>query len=154
MNLPEKSVLCPYLAPKPSRSLIAYLLGLHAAALLAAWLNPLSVWLKLPISLCVLMSLWLTYNTQANSPEIAGLQLKPDDTWLLRFSKGGDVEASLLGSSIANPWFVLLYFKADSKQFSLLMPRDSLANEDYRKLLVALKVIRIGEGQVDSNRSR
>ena len=152
--MPEKSVLCPYLALKPSRSLIAFLLGLHAAALLAAWSNPLSVWLKLLISMCVLMSLWLTYKTQSNSPEIAGLQLKPDDTWLLHLSKGGEVEASLLGSSIANPWFVLLYFKADSKQFSLLMPRDSLANEDYRKLLVALKVIRIGEGQVDSNRSR
>ena len=133
---------------------MTFLLGLHAAALLAVWLNPLSVWLKLLISLCVLMSLWLTYKTQTNIPEIAGLQLKPDDTWVLHLSKGGDVETSLSGSSIANPWFVLLYFKADSQQYSLLMPRDSLAKEDYRKLLVALKVVRIGEGQFDSYRSR
>jgi len=145
--LPEKSVLCPYLAPKPSRSLAAFLLAIHILALLAAWVNPLAVWLKLPLSLCILISLWLAFKHRANGPEIKGLQLKPDNSWVLHLAQGGEVEARLLGSSIANPWFVLLHFRTEKIRYSVLIPRDSLPPEDFRKLRVALRVVKLGDGK-------
>jgi hypothetical protein len=150
--LPEESALCPYLAPKPSRRLALFLLAIHGLSLLAAWLNPLGIWLKLLLTLCVLFSLWLAFKRNGNGPEIAGLQLKPDNSWVLHLAPGSEVEARLLGSSIANPWFVLLHFKTENKRYSVLLPRDSLEPEAFRRLRVALKVVKIGQakGPVDS----
>jgi hypothetical protein len=150
--LQEKSAPCPYLAPKPSRRLALFLLTVHVLSFLAAWLNPLAIWLKLPLSLCVLFSLWLAFKRHANGPEIAGLQLKPDESWDLHLARDEKAEARLLGSSIANPWFVLLHFKTENKRYSVLMPRDSLEPEAFRRLRVALKVVKIGgaKGPIDS----
>ena len=143
--MPEKSALCPYLAPKPSHSLAVFLLAVHALAFVAAWANLLEIWLKLLFSLCVLFSLWLAFKQRMNGPEIAGLQLKPDGSWLLRLSSGGDIEAKLLGSSIANPWFVLLHLRTENKRFSMLIPRDSLEPDAFRRLRVALLVVGVGD---------
>ena len=149
--MPEKSVLCPYIAPKPSRSLAFFLLVVHALSLLACWLNLLAFWLKLLLSLSVLISGWLNYKALINGPVIKGIQLKPDESWELHLANGEKLEASLLGSTIANPWFVLLHFKAEKKKYSLLIPRDGLEPEDFRRLRVALKVVKIAEGTIPSD---
>jgi len=140
--LPPKSVLLPYLAPKLSRALALALLGIHVLAFLAAWLNPLPVWLRLLLSLSVLLSLWLSYRSK---PQIIGIRLQPEGYWLLDSANNTELEASLLGSSIVNPWFVLLHFQAETRRYSLLICRDSLDVEAFRRLRVALKVTGMGE---------
>ena len=145
MNLPEKSALCPYLAPKPSHSLALFLLAAHALAFVAAWANLLELWLKLLLSVSVALSLWHVFKERANSHEIAGLQLKPDGSWMLRLSSGDDIEAKILGSSIANPWFVLLHLQTENKRYSMLIPRDSLEPDDFRRLRVALVVVGVAD---------
>ena len=145
MNLPEKSALCPYLAPKPSHSLALFLLAAPALAFVAAWANLLELWLKLLLSVSVALSLWHVLKERANSHEIAGLQLKPDGSWMLRLSSGDDIEAKILGSSIANPWFVLLHLQTENKRYSMLIPRDSLEPDDFRRLRVALIVVGVAD---------
>ncbi len=125
-----------------------FLLAVHALAFVAAWLNLLEIWLKLLLSLCVLFSLWLAFKQRAYGPEIAGLQLKPDGSWLLRLAAGGDIGAKILGSSIANPWFVLLHLQTENKRYSMLIPRDSLEPDAFRRLRVALIVVGVGVGEV------
>jgi len=137
--LPQASALCPYLAPKPSRALAALLLLAHALSLLAAWLNPLSIWLRLALSAGVLAGGWLALRNWRR-PGVAGLRQKPDGHWTLRDGAGADIEASLLGSSLANPWFALLHFRAESRRFDVLVCRDSLPEEAFRRLRVALEI--------------
>ena len=143
--MPEKSALCPYLAPKPSHSLAVFLLAVHALAFVAAWANLLEIWLKLLLSLGVAISLWRAFKNRTKDPDIIGLQLKPDGSWMLRLSTGGDIEAKLLGSSITNPWFVLLHLQTENKRYSMLIPRDSLEPDDFRRLRVALIVVGVGD---------
>jgi hypothetical protein len=139
MPLPQKSALCPYLTPSPSPSLRAVLLGLHGLALLAAGLNPLAIWLRLVLAGVVLASLGLELR-RYRSPAIVGLQLKSDGFWALQGRDGPEIESSLLPSSLVNPWFVLLHFRSGDQSHSLLICRDSLSEDDFRKLRVALKV--------------
>ena len=122
-----------------------FLLVAHALAFVAAWANLLEIWLKLLISVSAALSLWKVFKDRANGPEIAGLQLKPDGSWMLRLSSGGDIEAKILGSSIANPWFVLLHLRTENKRYSMLIPRDSLEPDDFRRLRVALLVLGAGD---------
>ena len=121
------------------------LVAAHALAFVAAWANLLEIWLKLLLSVSVALSLWHVFKDRANGPEIAGLQLKPDGSWMLRLSAGGDIEAKILGSSIANPWFVLLHLQTENKRYSMLIPRDSLEPDDFRRLRVALLVLGAGD---------
>ncbi len=167
----EKSALCPYLAPKPSRGLTAFLLGVHGLSFLAAWLNPLDIRIRLLVSLGVLTSLWLSLRRSRTGPEIRGIRLKPDGSWSLHTKDGAEIEAHLMRSSLANPWFVLLHFLAEEDsanaegrapsnatfrpgsvkksgfasrlhppRYSVLICRDSLDLDAFRRLRVALRV--------------
>jgi hypothetical protein len=120
--------------------LAAFLWAVHALSLLAAWLNPLPAWLRLALSLCVLLSLRRALRRNREGTGITGLRLKPDGSWTVR-AGDAEVEASLLGSSLATPWFVLLHWRAETGRLSLLACRDSLDPDAFRRLRVALKVI-------------
>ena len=122
-----------------------FLLVAHALAFVAAWANLLEIWLKLLLSVSIALSLWHVFKDRSNAPEIAGLQLKPDGSWILRLSADNDIEAKLLGSSIANTWFVLLHLQTENKRYSMLIPRDSLEPDDFRRLRVALIVVGVGD---------
>lgn len=163
--MPEKSVLCPYIAPKPSRGLGTLLIGIHALAFLAAWLNPLPVSLHLLLSAAVLLSAGWHLRRSINrvkgtekliklleklfqsQPEIPGLALKSDNSWALTLSTGEIIEASLLGNSILSPWFVLLHFRTEKNDRQVLICRDSLEPDTFRRLRVALRVVTFDDGK-------
>lgn len=139
-RLPDKSVLCPYLSPKPSPALRSFLVGVHALALVAAGLSPVPLALRIALALAVVWSLWQSWRTYLN-PAIVGLRLLPDGSWRLSWQGGGEIDARLLGSSISSPWFVLLHLRTgQARRHNLLICRDSLEPESYRRLRVALRV--------------
>jgi hypothetical protein len=113
-------------------------LFLHGLALLAAFLNPLPIAMRLAVSAVVMLSLWLNLRRWRH-PLIAGLSQRPDGGWRLYSAKGAEFEASLLGSSLANPWFVLLHLRTESARLNLLLCRDSLPEDGFRRLRVALQ---------------
>ena len=115
---------------------------------LAAWLNPLPVGLRLLLSSSVLLSLWLASRSK---PEIAGLRLQPDGGWILHSADAAEIEAALLGSSLVNPWFALLHFRAESRRYSVLVCRDSLGADEFRRLRVALNVAGVEDGDGSDN---
>ena len=136
-DLPDESALCPYLAPEPSRALAAFIIGLHMVSGLAAWLNPLPVGLRLVLSVAVLLSFWFCLRVW-RSPPIVGLRQRPDGGWLLYLAGDVELEALLLGGSLANTWFVLLHFQGDRFRLNLLVCRDSLPADGFRNLRVTL----------------
>jgi len=143
--LPTESALCPYIAPKPSRALAAFLLSAHGVSLTAAWLNPLPVWLRLALSAGVFCGGWLAWR-RWRQPAISGLRQSADGGWVLQPAAGAKMEASLLGSSLANRYFVLLHFRAESRPLALLICRDSLPADDFRRLRIALAIAGKGVG--------
>ncbi len=118
-------------------------MGFHGLSLLAVWLGPLAAWLRLLLAAGVLVSLWLILKSRAG---YAGVSQKPDGSWRLHTREGIEIEVRLLGSSMANPWFVLLHLRADSSNrlHTVLICRDSLEPDLFRRLRVALRVDDIG----------
>jgi hypothetical protein len=137
--LAEESARCPFLAPEPSRALAAFLAGLHTLAFLAAFLNPLSAEIQLAIAAAVLLSAWLNLKSWRN-PTIIALRQSPDGGWLIYPADDIETEVLLLGSSMANPWFVLMHLRAEKRRLNLLLCRDSLPADGFRRLRVALQV--------------
>jgi len=124
--------------------LAAFLLSAHGLSLLAAWLNPLPVWLRLGLSVIILFSLW---HLSRAKPQFVGLRGQADGSWLLQASDGTETEAALLATSIANPWFVLLHFRSQASRISLLVSRDSVEAEGFRRLRVALNIAKLDQGK-------
>ena len=137
---------CPYTAPEPSRALAAFLSGVHALSFAAAWLNPLPLSLRLALALGVLGSGGLAWRGW-RKPALAAFKQQSDGGWLLHAAAGAPLEASLLGSSLACAWFVLLHFRAGRRRFNVLVCRDSLPPEAFRRLRVALKVAALADAQ-------
>jgi hypothetical protein len=81
---------------------------------------------------------------------IQGLALKPDSSCGLTDYSGETYEAQLLGSSIVSPWFVLLHLRTDKKTRHVLICRDSLEPDTFRQLRVALHVIKLGDGTLET----
>lgn len=142
--LPPRSGLCPYLSLKPSRALSAFLLTVHSLSLLAAVSNPLPLWFRLILVCAVLLS--LASSLQAK-PKFIGLKSQPDGGWILRGADSSETEASLLGASIVNPWFVILRFQTENRSHALLICRDSLDSEGFRRLRVALNIVGFRDGK-------
>jgi hypothetical protein len=118
---------------------VVFLSGLHALALLAAFLNPFPTEIQLVIAAAVSLSAWLNLRSWRN-PTIIALRQTPDGGWLIYSADEVESEALLLGSSMANPWFVLLHLRAEKHRLNLLVCRDSLPAEGFRRLRVALQV--------------
>ena len=122
-------------------------MGVHTLALAAAWLNPLDPVLRFALSLAIAWSLWRFLKFNPNTGVI-GLRLLPDSGWRLTLLGGSETDARLLGSSVSNPWFVLLHLRSEhAKRFNLLICRDSLEPEAFRRLRVALRVTGLEDGQ-------
>ena len=135
---------------------------------MAVWLNPLPIAIRLPLFAAVLLNatwhfrpinienrywakgdrtgrfIWLVNKLPVKRDEIVGLALKPDHAWNLTTRLGETLEASLLGSSINTPWFVLLHFRTENNTRHRLICRDSLEPGTFRQLRVALKLARFG----------
>jgi hypothetical protein len=123
-----------------------FLLGVHALALAAAWLNPLPTLARLGLSLAIAWSLWRHWHPDPKT-QITGLRILPDGAWRLSLPADGQAEARLLGGSIANPVFVLLRLDTGQAVRTVLVCRDSLESDGYRCLRVALRVFTLdGEG--------
>jgi hypothetical protein len=105
--------------------------------LAAAWLNPLHLALRFGLSLAIAWSLWRSLN--ADSPIIGLRSVENGQTWRFDWANGAQTDAVLLGSSLSTVWFVLLHLRSDrGKRYHLLICRDSLEAEAFRRLRLAL----------------
>jgi len=76
------------------------------------------------------------------------LQWMPDGEWLLTRNKQ-QVVVKLASDSLVTPFLTLLNFKtAEGRKFPLIIFKDNIDSEDFRRLRVRLKV----EGIASSTR--
>jgi len=125
----------------PSRSLLAWLLLLHAAALTVLALLPLPLPAVLALAVSVLLSLawhWRLRLSPRHPDAIRGLRWEADGECVLRLASGEQLNARLARHAFVMPWLVILYFQGRPRQLVLLP--DMLAAQAFRQLRVRLRL--------------
>ncbi|GAB6067121.1 hypothetical protein JCM13664_04390 [Methylothermus subterraneus] len=120
--------------PKPSRIERYFLLLGHGLALLAVWLSALPGWGKLLASAGLGVSLWVPRRQKVAKIGYDG------ERWTLSGPGLAPVHAELLPSTWRSRLLTLLHFRLPDRRFlAVRVFRDSLAEDDYRRLQVVLR---------------
>lgn len=122
---------------KPSRCLVYWLLLIHLLAIVGIALSGLALVLQLIFGVLVALSLtfYLRYtNTQATfKHSVLG--------WEQLTSEDDFCAIEILPTTFISTRFITLHFRAKNGQKNTrFICYDSLATDDYRRLLVALKI--------------
>jgi len=129
----------------PSYRFKVLVILIHALALAASMANDLSLTFKLGLISCIFLQGWLTVKHLKNEP----YTIQYTETLGWQISKGHElVSIKILNSTVVTTFAIFLHYKESSKpQFSMsrskqtrLILNDALAEEDYRRLIVKLKI--------------
>ena len=125
----------------PSRSLLAWLLLLHAAALLVVTVLPVPVAAAIALALAVLLSLawqWQRRVSPRYPHAVRGLRWEDDGDCILKLASGEQLTTQLSAHAFVLPWLVILYFHGRPRHL-LLLP-DMLTTRVFRQLRVRLRM--------------
>jgi hypothetical protein len=125
----------------PSRSMLAWLLLLHAAALLVVTLLPVPVAASITLAVAVLFSLawhWRLRVSQRYPHAVRGLRWEADGDCILKLASGEQLTTQLAANAFVMPWLVILYFQGRPRHLVLLP--DMLTAQVYRQLRVRLRM--------------
>jgi toxin CptA len=139
-----------YVAPlrlecRPSRYLLIALIAVHGLALLVLLPLPVAWWTKLPVALAIAAQ-WLVFwrrHVVLTAPlAVKRLVWTGEDRWELVNGDGALREARLLPGAYVHPLLVILRFLTEDKRScAVVLPRDSLAPDDHRRLRVQLRLL-------------
>ncbi|RDI42692.1 protein YgfX [Aquicella lusitana] len=138
---------------RPSRQYLALIGTVFLGSLGMVLLLPIEAWIK--ILICLLLFIYaggvLWQFALLRSPHaVISLRQNQHGKWLLRTSLKV-YEAELCGDSTVTPFVSILRFRLPKQGWSMLVPacfkpgvcivfRDSLKQDDYRKLLIHLRM--------------
>jgi hypothetical protein len=139
---PEPALL---LAIKPSHRLRAILILIHALAFTASMTNDLGLIFKLGLITIICLQGWLAVKRLKNEQ----YTLKYTESLGWQLLKDHDlVSIEILDSTVLTPFVIFLHYRerlqlgfrtTRAKQTRLILS-DALANQDYRHLIVKLKI--------------
>lgn len=138
MLLSPKSAPSLTLEIRPSRQLAGFLILLHALAFIAAIANPLPIWARAALLVFTIANFGYSFRQAVLRTAVTGLRCVPGQSWILYQREGESTRAQLSTSTLVTPWLVLLHFQGERKKSSLLLCRDSLDAESFRRLRVLL----------------
>lgn len=112
----------------------------HGLAILACWLNALETIGQIMLSVVLLACWGWQYKQQRNSQAIY-LRYSPSEGWAMS-AAGHDYQAiTLKPTSVINKLLIVLHYTDINRHFkTLLIGNDSMSDQDYRRLLVLLKI--------------
>lgn len=125
----------------PSRSMLAWLLVLHASALLVVTLLPVPVAAFIALVVTVLLSLawhWRLRVSLHYPHAVRNLRWEADGSCILKLASGEQLTTQLAAHAFVMPWLVILYFQ-DRPRHLVLLP-DMLATQVFRQLRVRLRM--------------
>jgi hypothetical protein len=121
--------------------MLAWLLLLHAAALLIVALLPVSLPAGLALAVAVLLSLawhWRLFVNPRYPHAVRNLRWEADGECILQLASGEQLTARMAKHAFVMPWLVVLYFHGRPRQLVLLP--DMLATQTFRQLRVRLRM--------------
>lgn len=131
---------------KPSRQLKMGLDFLHGAAAVSCWLTSLAMSYQLLLSMAVGV-FWLISNKCCKTPTYH-LRYTATGGWEVAFEGADYLAIIILGSTVVTPWGIFLHYKAHKQPGrSLVIAKDSLSADNFRRLLVRLKLSGYEQGR-------
>jgi len=138
--------------PKRSMQLLIVLFGSHLASVVVVLILVRDHWfIQLVIVLLIGFS-WFyyyrLYGAKVLRKSVLAAYHHQDQGWSISISstnnkQGSDIAVTLLGSSYASQWWVVLNFHhaKTNSHYTLLVPADSVSAEVHRQLRVRLKIM-------------
>ncbi|MEX1032067.1 MAG: protein YgfX [Cellvibrionaceae bacterium] len=121
---------------RPSMQLVVFLVASHLLAALAVWFSALPWWLCLLVDVAVLADLLWSLRQHYR---LGRRQLRyVDGRWWLADHRGEE-SLELIGEYLVTPWLLVLRFKRSAGSATLVLPPDSAATDDLRRLRVLLR---------------
>lgn len=112
--------------------------GLHALSITACWLNSLAVPLQLAATLLVLAS-WVVQYKASCTKEVY-LRYSTTDAWTISYDGETFALIKIKAETVISSLLSVLHFEAGNLPGSLLIFKDALSADQYRKLIVQLKI--------------
>ncbi len=121
------------------------LVVLHAIAIVAVLINALDLIYKVIISLIVLVSLFVYLKRENN---FQGLLIRHSSGlgWEVAYLDNNFYAVDILASTVITRYIIVLHFLQNKKKQTILICRDALPYDEYRKLMVALKISGVNRG--------
>lgn len=119
--------------------------ALHVIAIVACWLNGLGYGYRLLLTLMVLAS-WKSLSMQSIRQAGGYLHYTAPKHW--SFSADGEKfnSVTIQKSTYLSPWLIILHYRSPNteqlKSGTLLITREALSEDEYRRLQVMLKLSR------------
>lgn len=134
----EKKHLPPLLlVVKPSRRLKQLLVVLHALAFASSFANALPLAIRLSLSTLICIHLYDRIKRLQNDL----YTLKHTDAMGWELSVNNEYQPiQILNSTVITLSAIFLHFNNPTKKQSVLIASDALTEEDYRRLIVRLKI--------------
>ena len=128
-----------------SALLIRWLVVLHAIAIVAAFINALDLVYKVIITLMILVSLLIYLKREIN---FHGLLIRYSSGfgWEIAYSENNFYAIEILASTIITRYIIILHFIHNNKKQTILICKDALFYDEFRKLMVALKISGLNKG--------
>ena len=121
----------------PSKSLRWYFVFVISLSFLSIWLLSIDGYFKAIFSTLVIGVYFQGYKQIDEQVQIVWNE---DNEWLIK-TKYAENSAVILRSSFIRPWLTILNFKLDNKKtYSVVLFKDSIHPDQFRKLRVRLKV--------------
>jgi len=128
-----------------SKKLLVLLVILHGLSFAVLFVLNLHIAILLSLGIGVISSAYysISYHALKNLPSsIIGIVVLADGRWLLQLKSGQEIEAKIDGNSYVQPFCTILVFQCEDRFLSrsVVLLRDNVEKEDYRRLRVQLKV--------------
>ena len=119
--------------------LIRWLVVLHAIAIVAAFINALDLIYKIIITIMILVSLFIYLKREIN---FHGLSIRHSTEfgWEVAYSENNFYAIEIVASTVVTRYIIILHFVQNKENQTMLICRDALFYDEFRKLMVALKI--------------
>lgn len=111
---------------------------LHVLSVLACWLNGLSAVYQLMLSLLVMAS-WVVQRNACETSHIF-LRYTVTEGWAASFDGEHYLVAKIKPTTVTGRMLTILHFSIDNRSGALVIVKDAMTANDYRRLIVNLKI--------------
>ncbi|MFQ6021136.1 MAG: protein YgfX [Acidiferrobacterales bacterium] len=130
---------------KGSLTLTAIMLALHVGAWLIVLSLPISWWLRIALSMVVVLSLYHTlwlHALRRASHAVSNVMLEGDGDWTLRLQNSDGRGPCRLRTHYVHPWVVLVQLRCPGAWLpvNLVIPADAVDADAFRRLRARLKL--------------
>lgn len=110
---------------------------LHIMSFAACWLNNLPLTIQIALSALVIGSGF--YQSRQPQSDFY-LRYSDKNQWSAAFNNQPFQPIAILTTTVITQWLVILHFEIQQRPLTRLIFRDSLSRNDYRRLMVELRI--------------